>query len=158
MDQNTLTAVSPVDGRYKNKVENLWEYFSEFALIKYRVFVEVEYFIALCELPLPQLEGISKEQRDKLRTIHQNFSVEQAARVKEIERVTNHDVKAVEYFMKEKFDQSGLEKYKEFIHFGLTSQDINNTALPLSIHHALAAEYDPLLKELTGKLEALAEQ
>lgn len=158
MNLNSLTAISPVDGRYQNKVENLWKYFSEFALIKYRVFVEIEYFVALCELPLPQLSEISKEQLVQLREIHRQFSVENSARVKEIESVTNHDVKAVEYFIKEEFDKIGLGKYKEFIHFGLTSQDANNTALPLSIHDALNEEYYPLLQELTDKLEELAEQ
>lgn len=158
MNLNSLTAISPVDGRYQNKVENLWKYFSEFALIKYRVFVEIEYFVALCELPLPQLSEISKEQLVQLREIHRQFLVENAARVKEIESVTNHDVKAVEYFIKEEFDKIGLGKYKEFIHFGLTSQDANNTALPLSIHDALNEEYYPLLQELTDKLEELAEQ
>lgn len=158
MNWNSLTAISPVDGRYHNKVENLWKYFSEYALIKYRVFVEIEYFTALCELPLAQLKDISKEQLLQLQKIHQQFSVENAARVKEIESITNHDVKAVEYFIKEEFDKIGLEKYKEFIHFGLTSQDANNTALPLSIHHALAEEYYPLLNELTDKLKELAEQ
>lgn len=158
MNLNSLTAISPVDGRYQNKVENLWKYFSEFALIKYRVFVEIEYFVALCELPLPQLSEISKEQLVQLREIHRQFLVENAARVKEIESVTNHDVKAVEYFIKEEFDKIGLVKYKEFIHFGLTSQDANNTALPLSIHDALNEEYYPLLQELTDKLEELAEQ
>jgi adenylosuccinate lyase len=158
MNLNSLTAISPVDGRYQNKVENLWKYFSEFALIKYRVFVEIEYFGALCELPLPQLSKITREQLLQLREIHRNFSVENAARVKEIESVTNHDVKAVEYFMKEEFDNIGLGKYKEFIHFGLTSQDANNTAVPLSIHHALNEEYYPLLHQLTDKLEELADQ
>ena len=158
MNLNSLTAISPVDGRYQNKVENLWRYFSEYALIKYRVFVEIEYFVALCELPLPQLREITREQLLQLREIHRNFSVENAARVKEIETVTNHDVKAVEYFMKEEFDNIGLGKYKEFIHFGLTSQDANNTAVPLSIHHALNEEYYPLLHQLTDKLEELADQ
>ncbi len=158
MNLNSLTAISPVDGRYQNKVENLWKYFSEFALIKYRVFVEIEYFGALCELPLPQLSKITREQLLQLREIHRNFSVENAARVKEIESVTNHDVKAVEYFMKEEFDNIGLGKYKEFIHFGLTSQDANNTAVPLSIHDALNEEYYPLLHQLTDKLEELADQ
>ncbi|MGC9353942.1 MAG: adenylosuccinate lyase [Mariniphaga sp.] len=157
MNLNSLTAISPVDGRYKNKVENLWKYFSEYALIKYRVFVEIEYFVALRELPLPQLKNITKEKLRQLREIHRQFSVENAERVKEIESVTNHDVKAVEYFIKEEFDKIGLGKYKEFIHFGLTSQDANNTALPLSIHQALNEIYYPLLQELTDKLEELAE-
>jgi adenylosuccinate lyase len=158
MNLNSLTAISPVDGRYQNKVENLWKYFSEYALIKYRVFVEIEYFVALCELPLPQLKEITKDQLFQLGEIHRQFSVENAERVKNIESVTNHDVKAVEYFIKEEFDKIGLGKYKEFIHFGLTSQDANNTALPLSVHDALNKEYYPLLQELTDKLEELAEQ
>ena len=158
MNLNSLTAISPVDGRYQNKVENLWKYFSEYALIKYRVFVEIEYFVALCELPLPQLNEITQEQLHQLGKIHRQFSVENAARVKEIESVTNHDVKAVEYFIKEEFDKIGLGKYKEFIHFGLTSQDANNTAMPLSIHEALNNEYYPQIQELTDKLEEIAEQ
>lgn len=156
MEFTALTAISPVDGRYSNKVENLWKYFSEFALIKYRVFVEVEYFIALCEIPLPQLTEISPVKFAELRKITENFSLENAARIKEIENVTNHDVKAVEYFLKEEFDKLGLEKYKEFIHFALTSQDANNTAVPLSILDALEFEYYPLINELTAKLEELA--
>jgi adenylosuccinate lyase len=156
MKLSALTAISPVDGRYSNKVENLWKYFSEFALIKYRVFVEVEYFIALCEIPLPQLKEIKGEKINSLREIHLNFSVENAERVKDIESITNHDVKAVEYFVKEEFDKLGLEKYKEFIHFGLTSQDANNTALPISIHDALKNEYFPLLEQIISKLEEQA--
>ncbi len=156
MELTALTAISPVDGRYGNKVENLWKYFSEFALIKYRVFTEIEYFIALCEIPLPQLTGISKEQLDKLHEIYKNFSVEDAARIKEIESVTNHDVKAVEYFIKEKFDKLELSKYKEFIHFGLTSQDANNTAIPKLIQDALENEYYPLLQQLIEKLLTLS--
>ncbi len=158
MNRNTLLAISPVDGRYNNKVSNLWKYFSEYALIKYRVFVEIEYFIALCELPLPQLESISRDHLESLREIHRQFSPENAQRVKEIEDITNHDVKAVEYFIKEKFDETGLSKYKEFIHFGLTSQDANNTALPLSIIDALNAEYYPLMQQLVDKLDNLADQ
>ena len=156
MEINALTAISPVDGRYSNKVENLWKYFSEFALIKYRVFVEIEYFIALWEIPLPQLSAISAIQIAELRNITENFSLENAARIKEIESITNHDVKAVEYFIKEEFDKLGLEKYKEFIHFALTSQDANNTAVPMSIQDALEFEYYSLINELTGKLEELA--
>ncbi len=156
MELNRLTAISPVDGRYGNKVDNLWKYFSEFALIKYRVFTEIEYFIALCEIPLPQLTDISKDKLDKLRIIHENFSIEDATRVKEIESVTNHDVKAVEYFIKEEFDKLELGKYKEFIHFALTSQDANNTAIPKSIQDALEDEYYPLLQELIEKLLTLA--
>jgi adenylosuccinate lyase len=156
MENASLLAVSPVDGRYSNKVENLWKYFSEFALIKYRVFVEVEYFIALCEIPLPQLAGIQAEKLALLRKIHLNFSMENAARIKEIESVTNHDVKAVEYFIKEEFDKLELGKYKEFIHFALTSQDANNTALPMSVRDALNDEYFPLLEEVVQKLEEMA--
>lgn len=158
MELNTLTAISPVDGRYSNKVEGLGNYFSEFALIKYRVFTEIEYFIALCEIPLPQLSDISKDTLDKLRDIHKNFSVEDATRIKEIESVTNHDVKAVEYFIKEVFDKLDLGKYKEFIHFALTSQDANNTAIPKSIADALEFEYYPLLQELIEKLLTLANE
>lgn len=158
MEISALTAISPVDGRYSNKVENLWKYFSEYALIKYRVLTEIEYFIALCEIPLPQLTGISKEKLVDLRQIHENFSVEDAKRIKEIESVTNHDVKAVEYFIKEKFDQLELGKYKEFIHFALTSQDANNTALPKSIQDALIHEYYPLINELVLKLKELANE
>ncbi|HSO88417.1 MAG TPA: adenylosuccinate lyase [Draconibacterium sp.] len=156
MEISALTAISPVDGRYSNKVENLWKYFSEFALIKYRVFVEIEYFNALCEIPLTQLSDISKEKKAGLREIHMNFSLSDAKRIKEIESITNHDVKAVEYFIKEEFDKIGLGKYKEFIHFALTSQDANNTAIPMTIQDALELEYYPLINELTGKLEELA--
>lgn len=156
MENTSLLAVSPVDGRYSNKVENLWKYFSEFALIKYRVFVEIEYFIALCEIPLPQLTGIQSEKLALLRKIHQDFSVEDAARIKEIESITNHDVKAVEYFIKEEFDKLELGKYKEFIHFALTSQDANNTALPMSVRDALNDEYFPLIEEVVQKLEEMA--
>jgi adenylosuccinate lyase len=158
MNLNTLTAISPVDGRYSSKVEGLEKYFSEFALIKYRVFTEIEYFIALCELPLPQLSGISKEKLDKLHAIHKNFSLEDAQRIKDIESITNHDVKAVEYFLKEEFDKLELSKYKEFIHFGMTSQDANNTAIPKSIQDALEFEYYPLLQELIEKLLTLASE
>jgi len=156
MEINALTAISPVDGRYSNKVENLWKYFSEFALIKYRVFVEIEYFISLCEIPLPQLTGITEAKLSELRKITESFSLENAARIKEIENVTNHDVKAVEYFIKEEFEKLGLEKYKEFIHFALTSQDANNTAVPKSIQDALEFEYYPLLMELIEKLLTLS--
>lgn len=152
-----LTAISPIDGRYRNKTEELADYFSEYALVKYRVRVEVEYFIALCELPLPQLKNIDKEVFPKLQSIVDNFSEEDASRVKETEKVTNHDVKAVEYFIKEKFDELGLEQYKEFIHFGLTSQDINNTSVPLSLKDALTDVYYPLLDELIVKLTSQAE-
>lgn len=152
-----LTAISPIDGRYRNKTEKLADYFSEYALVKYRVRVEVEYFIALCELPLPQLKNIDKKVFPKLQSIVDNFSEEDASRVKETEKVTNHDVKAVEYFIKEKFDELGLEQYKEFIHFGLTSQDINNTSVPLSLKDALTDVYYPLLDELIVKLTSQAE-
>jgi len=137
MDLNKLTAISPIDGRYRKKVEYLSKYFSEFGLIKYRVQVEIEYFIALCEIPLPQLAYINPDIFEKLRSIYSSFSEDEANRVKEIENVTNHDVKAVEYFIKEEFDKLGLEKYKEFIHFGLTSQDINNTATPMCLKDAM---------------------
>jgi adenylosuccinate lyase len=153
---NSLTAISPVDGRYRDKVESLGAYFSEYALIRYRVLIEIEYFIALCDIPLPGLTGFSKSNYGKLREIYLMFSLEDAIRVKEIEAVTNHDVKAVEYFLKEKFDQLFLQDFKEFIHFGLTSQDINNTALPLSIAEALAREYLPAMDSLLVKLNSLA--
>lgn len=156
MRSDSLTAISPVDGRYYDKVANLSEYFSEFALIKYRVFVEIEYFIALCAIPLPALKGVGESQFEKLRLIHKNFGIDQAKRIKEIENITNHDVKAVEYFLKEEFDKLGLGDVKEYIHFGLTSQDVNNTAVPMSIHDALNSEYFPLLNELVEKLSALA--
>ena len=157
MELDLLTAISPIDGRYRTKTENLAAYFSEFALIKYRVRVEVEYFIALCELPLPQLSGVDCNVFETLRAIYRDFSEQDARRIKEIESVTNHDVKAVEYFLKEKFDElGGLEAYKEFIHFGLTSQDINNTSVPLSIKEALTQVYYPLLEELIAQLETYA--
>lgn len=152
-----LTAVSPIDGRYHGKTEKLSEYFSEYALIRYRVKVEIEYFIALCELPLPQLSGVSAECFEPLRDIYRNFSVENASRIKEIESVTNHDVKAVEYFLKERFDEMGLEQYKEFIHFGLTSQDINNTSVPMSIKDATNEVYIPMLQETIDLLNKYAE-
>jgi adenylosuccinate lyase len=158
MGLDLLTAISPIDGRYRGKTEALASYFSEFALIKYRVQVEIEYFITLCELPLPQLAGFNKELFESLRAIYRNFSEEDAARVKEIESVTNHDVKAVEYFIKEQFDRlGGLEAYKEFIHFGLTSQDINNTSIPLSIKEALQQVYYPAIEELIAQLREYAE-
>lgn len=156
MQLTQLTAISPIDGRYRGKCERLDEYFSEYALIRYRVRVEVEYFIALCEIPLPQLAGVDHGVFEKLRDIYKNFTVDDAARIKEIESVTNHDVKAVEYFLKERFDLLGLEAYKEFIHFGLTSQDINNTSVPLSLKEALRDVYRPLLMELIEHLEACA--
>lgn len=158
MNFSPLTAVSPIDGRYHGKTERLSEYFSEYALIRYRVKVEVEYFIALCELPLPQLDGVDKSMFEPLREIYRNFSVDNASRIKEIESVTNHDVKAVEYFLKECFDKMGLEKYKEFIHFGLTSQDINNTSVPMSIKDALHEVYIPMLKDTIDLLNKYAEE
>ena len=157
MELNLLTAISPVDGRYRPKVEKLQYYFSEYALIKYRVLVEIEYFIALCELPLDQLRSFDVSLFDSLRDVYQSFSLEDAQKIKDIEKVTNHDVKAVEYFLKEQFDRLGIQAYKEFIHFGLTSQDINNTAVPKSIQDALLEEYFPALEELVNKLDVLAE-
>jgi adenylosuccinate lyase len=154
----TLTAISPVDGRYRSKAENLASYFSEFALIKYRVRVEIEYFIALSEF-LPQLQELmTDEKKESLREIYRSFSIEDAERVKEIESVTNHDVKAVEYFLKEKFDAMGIGENKEFIHFGLTSQDINNTSVPLSLKDALNEVYYPGLEEVLGVLRNYAEE
>ena len=153
-----LTAISPIDGRYADKTTSLVPFFSEMALIRYRVQVEVEYFIALCELPLPQLAAFPKEKYTDLRKLYQNFTEEEALKVKEIEQTTNHDVKAVEYFIKEAFDKLQLEKYKEFIHFGLTSQDINNTAIPLSIKEAVQQVYLPALEQLLGKLRSLVVQ
>ncbi len=158
MTLNTLNAISPIDGRYRSKVDSLGDYFSEKALIKYRVQVEVEYFISLCEASLPQLKGFDKGLYGALRTIYMHFSDEDAQKIKDIERVTNHDVKAVEYFIKEKFDDLKIEEYKEFIHFGLTSQDINNTAIPLSLKDALEASYFPQLAELIKKLEDLSNE
>jgi adenylosuccinate lyase len=153
-----LTAVSPIDGRYHGKTEVLSAYFSEFALIKYRVRVEVEYFIALCELPLPQLTTVPAEVHSELRALYQNFTPADAARIKAIEQVTNHDVKAVEYFLKEEFDRLHLEAYKEFIHFGLTSQDINNTSVPMSIKECLHEVYVPALQEVIDRLASYAEE
>ena len=158
MKLDVLTAISPVDGRYREKTEPLAAYFSEYALIRYRVRVEVEYFIALCEMPLPQLASFPHALFPRLRAIYRDFSEHDAARVKSIEQVTNHDVKAVEYFIKEQFDSiGGLDAFKEFIHFGLTSQDINNTSVPLSIKEALSEVYYPLLEELISQLEQYAE-
>ena len=159
MKLDLLTAISPIDGRYRGKAEALAAYFSEFALIKYRVQVEVEYFIALCELPLPQLKGIDKGAFETLRNIYRNFTEADAQRIKDIESVTNHDVKAVEYFLKEEFDKlGGMDDYKEFIHFGLTSQDINNTSVPLSIKEALDQVYYPLIGELITQLRTYADE
>ena len=151
-----LQAISPIDGRYYQKTQKLSAYFSEEALIRYRVKIEVEYFISLCKIPLPQLKGIEESLFEQLRNIYRNFTSEDAQQVKEIEKVTNHDVKAVEYFIKAKFDDLKLEKYKEFIHFGLTSQDINNTAVPLSIKDAMEEVYFPSLELLVEKLSQLA--
>lgn len=159
MELDLLTAISPIDGRYRGKTEALADYFSEYALIRYRVRVEIEYFITLCELPLPQLADFDAALFERLRNIYRRFSEQDAARVKDIEKVTNHDVKAVEYFIKEEFDRiGGLEAYKEFIHFGLTSQDINNTSVPLSIKEALEMCYYPQLEELIAQLQAYAEE
>ena len=156
MELQILTAISPVDGRYRDKVEELGDYFSEFALIKYRVFVEIEYFIALTEIPLPQLKGFENAMKPSLRNLYESFDLDDAWKIKEIEKVTNHDVKAVEYFIKDKFDSLGLEKFKEFIHFGLTSQDINNTAVPCSLRDAIQNVYHPLIDQLIAKLEGMA--
>ncbi len=159
MELNALTAVSPIDGRYRSKTQDLASYFSEYALIKYRVRVEIEYFITLCELPLPQLKGFDHNLFERLRDIYRNFSEADAQRVKDIEKVTNHDVKAVEYFIKEELDKIGnFEDYKEFIHFGLTSQDINNTSVPLSIKDALNEVYYPQVEELIAQLQAYADE
>ena len=159
MELNLLTAISPVDGRYRGKTAPLAEYFSEYALIRYRVRVEIEYFIALCELPLPQLADFDTTLFDRLRDIYRKFDERQAARVKDIEKVTNHDVKAVEYFIKEEFDKiGGLDAFKEFIHFGLTSQDINNTSVPLSVKEALTDVYIPLVEELIAQLREYADE
>lgn len=159
MDLNLLTAISPVDGRYRGKTEPLVEYFSEYALIRYRVRVEIEYFITLCELPLPQLASFPTELFERLRQIYKDFTTDDAQRVKDIEKVTNHDVKAVEYFIKEQFDAiGGLDAYKEFIHFGLTSQDINNTSVPLSIKDALNEVYYPQIEELISQLDQYAKE
>ena len=155
MSLSELNAISPIDGRYRSKVNEFAAYFSEEALIKYRVLVEIEYFIALCEEPLPQLKDVSKDRFKDLRLIYKNFSSADALAIKKIESVTNHDVKAVEYFIKEKFDAIGLSSYKEFIHFGLTSQDINNTAIPLSIKEAIENVYIPSFNILLDKLKAL---
>ena len=158
MSTFSLNAISPIDGRYQNKVSQLSEYFSEHGLIKNRVLVEVEYFISLCEIPLPQLKEFDKSYFNKLRCIYENFSFEDSIAIKEIEKTTNHDVKAVEYFLKDKFEMLNLSKYKEFIHFGLTSQDINNTAIPLSLKEAIENVYIVDLKQLTDKLKDLNNQ
>ena len=158
MELSKITAISPVDGRYRDAASPLEEYFSEYALIRYRTLVEVEYFIALCELPLPQLSDVTAEQFEKLRGVYRDFTVEDALRVKEIEKTTNHDVKAVEYMIKEKMDALGLAAHKEFVHFGLTSQDINNTATPYSIREAANDVYYPLIDRLVGQIRAMAKE
>jgi adenylosuccinate lyase len=158
MELNTLTSLSPIDGRYRGQVAALSGYFSEYALIRYRLMVEVEYFIALCEIPLPQLASLDPSCYEGLRTIYRQFSLSAAEEIKAIERTTNHDVKAVEYFLKRRFDAMGLQPFREFIHFGLTSQDINNTAIPCSFREALHDVYYPLLGELTAQLQALADE
>ena len=155
MNLTKLNAISPIDGRYRNKISQLADFFSEEALIKYRVRVEIEYFIGLCEIPLPQLADFNSDLFDDLRKIYKNFTSEDAQKIKDIEAITNHDVKAVEYFLKEKFDALGLEKQKEFIHFGLTSQDINNTAIPLSIKEAMQEVYVPSYRKVLERLEEL---
>jgi len=156
MSLSPLSAISPIDGRYHSATAQLAGYFSEYALIKYRVYVEIEYFIALCEHPLPQLQNFDKNLTEKLRNIYKNFSEADAQSIKDIEKVTNHDVKAVEYFIKQEFDKLNIAEYKEFIHFGLTSQDINNTAIPYSFKLALADVYYPLFDELIGVLKVYA--
>ena len=158
MSNNALMAVSPIDGRYRKQVEDLSMYFSEYALIKYRVRVEIEYFIALCELPLEQLKSFDAANFEALRNIYTNFSAEDAQRIKDIEKVTNHDVKAVEYFIKEEFKKLGIEKYGEFVHFGLTSQDINNTSVPLSLLEGIRDAYMPALNEVIGILEDFSKE
>lgn len=158
MSLSSLNAISPIDGRYRNKISELAPYFSEEALIKYRVQVEIEYFIALCELPLPQLSGFDASLFEKLRAIYTNFSTEDALKIKDIEKVTNHDVKAVEYFIKEQFDVLKISKHKEFIHFGLTSQDINNTAIPLSIKEAMNDVYVPEYFVILNRLKVLSKE
>ena len=158
MNLTQLNAISPIDGRYRNKIDKLANYFSEEALIKYRVRVEIEYFIALCELPLPQLSSFDTSLYSDLRKVYENFTTEDAIKIKDIEKVTNHDVKAVEYFIKEKFDTIGISEFKEFIHFGLTSQDINNTAIPLSIKEAMKDVFVPGYFELIDKISSLVEE
>ncbi|PRY45305.1 adenylosuccinate lyase [Spirosoma oryzae] len=158
MDLSALTAISPVDGRYRRQVETLAPYFSEFGLIHYRVRIEIEYFIALCEWPIPQLDGVTADQFPALRAIYEQFSEADAQRIKDIEKTTNHDVKAVEYFIKEKLKGSPVEPYLEFVHFGLTSQDINNTAIPLSLAEARSMEIEPLYRQVYQRLQQLADQ
>ncbi len=155
MEISKLSALSPVDGRYRQQVDELAVFFSEYALIRYRIYVEIEYFIALSEIPLPRLEGLSAKQKKRIKNIYENFTLEDAGRVKEIEKITNHDVKAVEYFIKDAFKDCGLGEYIEFVHFGLTSQDINNTAVPLSLRNAVHEVYYPLVEQLLRKLQEL---
>jgi len=158
MNLTELTAISPIDGRYRNKTQELASYFSEWALIKYRLQVEIEYFLVLCDLPLPQLLDFPKKQIPAIKNIYLNFAPDQGIRIKEIESITNHDVKAVEYYLKEQFDLLNLGRFKEFIHFGLTSQDINNTAVPLSIKEAIEQVYLPILLKLKSKLKSMSEE
>lgn len=158
MKLTELSAISPVDGRYRKKVEELAPFFSEFGLIRYRVFIEIEYFIELCQLHLKELSGVDPGVFEQLRTFYTEFTEADAEKIKDFEKTTNHDVKAVEYFIKEKFDQTGLYQYKEFIHFGLTSQDVNNTATPLSLKDAMTQAYLPVLDKLTGVLREKADQ
>ena len=146
MTLSSLYAINPIDGRYNKITEEISKYFSEFALIKYRVYVEIEYFISLCELPLPQLKNITKDDHKNLRKLIDNFSVDHAKKIKKIEKKINHDIKAVEYFIKEKFEEIGLSEYKEFVHFGLTSQDINNTAMPLMLKNCIKEVLNPQIK------------
>jgi adenylosuccinate lyase len=158
MNLNRLTAISPIDGRYRDKTEALFPFFSEYALIKYRVQVEIEYFIALCEAGINSLQNVDENQFDLLRAIYKGFDEDDAQDIKEIEKITNHDVKAVEYFLKEKFDKLHLSEQKEFIHFGLTSQDINNTATPMMWRDALETVYIPEMEQLISLIDALAEE
>ncbi|MDD2241477.1 MAG: adenylosuccinate lyase [Bacteroidales bacterium] len=158
INTTALTAVSPVDGRYRNKVEILSEYFSEYALIKYRVRVEIEYFISLCNIPLPQLKDFKHSNFEKLKDLYRNFTPQEAAKVKDIEKITNHDVKAVEYYIKDEFKKLKIEKYQEFVHFGLTSQDINNTATPLSLKEGISAAYMPAFEEVEKTLKSYAKE
>ena len=158
MSLSALTAISPIDGRYASKTEKFRDYFSESALIKYRILIEVEYFISLCETSIPQLRNFPKRKYENLRKLYKDFSIDSALRVKKIENETNHDVKAVEYLIKEEFEKLGLSDFKEFIHFGLTSQDINNTAVPLSMKDAFDNIFFPELKKLTKKLKELSKE
>jgi adenylosuccinate lyase len=158
INTTALTAVSPIDGRYRNKVEILGEYFSEYALIKYRVRVEIEYFISLCNIPLPQLKDFKHSNFERLRDLYRNFTPQEAAKVKDIEKITNHDVKAVEYYIKDEFKNLKIEKYQEFVHFGLTSQDINNTATPLSLKEGISAAYMPAFEEVEKMLKGYAKE